>query len=157
MSPWLPKISDDYMKMSNIAKNIPRCSDDLWALPKLFKRQPFLCVVCDTELKTSQRMNCTSHSVCRRQYSCHSFTIQQIKKTEFSYLTRSRLQLHEQEIWYPASRGYIFAVWGGVQKSSLCRQQFKFLQKSGRINVKNRLFPVLDRFRALHTSCVSLT
>ena len=35
-------------------------------------------------------------------------------------------------------------------KSSLCRQPFKSVQKSGGINLKKtRFFPVLDRFRAL--------
>ena len=28
MSSWLPKISDDYVKMTNIAKNVPRCLDE---------------------------------------------------------------------------------------------------------------------------------
>ena len=37
-------------------------------------------------------------------------------------------------------------------KSSLCRQPFKLIQKSGRINLKNRLFPVLDLFGALSVS-----
>ena len=40
-------------------------------------------------------------------------------------------------------------------KSSLCQQPFKSFQKSGQINLKNRYFPVLDRFRALHESCVA--
>ena len=40
-------------------------------------------------------------------------------------------------------------------KSSLCQQPFKSFQKSGQINFKNRYFPVLDRFRALHESCVA--
>ena len=39
-------------------------------------------------------------------------------------------------------------------KSSLYRQPFKFVQKSGQINKKNSFFPVLDRFRALRESCV---
>ena len=40
-------------------------------------------------------------------------------------------------------------------KSSLCQQPFKSIQKSGRINLKNGLFPVLDQFRALHESCIA--
>jgi len=40
-------------------------------------------------------------------------------------------------------------------KSSLCQQPFKSVQKSGRINLKNRFFPVLDQFRALRESCVA--
>ena len=41
-------------------------------------------------------------------------------------------------------------------KSSLCWQLFKSVQKSGGINFKKRFFPVLDRFRALRESYVSL-
>ena len=40
-------------------------------------------------------------------------------------------------------------------KSSLCRQPFKSVQKSGQINFKNGFFPVLDRFRTLQESCVA--
>ena len=40
-------------------------------------------------------------------------------------------------------------------KSSLCRQPFKSVQKSGRINHKNGFFPLLGRFRALRESCVA--
>ena len=41
-------------------------------------------------------------------------------------------------------------------KSSLCRQLFKSVQKSGRINLKSGFFPVLDRCRALRESRTSL-
>ena len=40
-------------------------------------------------------------------------------------------------------------------KSSLCRQPFKSVQKSGRINLENGFFPVLDRFRTLPESFVA--
>ena len=40
-------------------------------------------------------------------------------------------------------------------KSSLCRQPFKSALKSGRINEKNGLFPVLYWFSALRESCVA--
>ena len=40
-------------------------------------------------------------------------------------------------------------------KSSLCQQPFKSVQKSGQIDLKNRVFPVLDRIRALSESCVA--
>ena len=40
-------------------------------------------------------------------------------------------------------------------KSSLCRQPFNSILKSGQINLKNRFFPVLDRFRALRGSCIA--
>ena len=36
-------------------------------------------------------------------------------------------------------------------KSSLCRQQLKYVQKSGRMSLKNGVFPVLDRFRVLRS------
>ena len=42
-----------------------------------------------------------------------------------------------------------------LEKSSLCEQPFKSVQKSGRINLKKRFFPVLDLFRALRESCVA--
>ena len=41
------------------------------------------------------------------------------------------------------------------EKYSLCEQPFKSVQKSGRINLKKRFFPVLDLFRALRESCVA--
>ena len=44
--------------------------------------------------------------------------------------------------------------WGA--KSSLCRRPFKSVKKSGRINKKPVFFPILDRFRALRESYVSL-
>ena len=40
-------------------------------------------------------------------------------------------------------------------KSSLCRQPFKSVQKSGQINLKNRFFPCFNRFRGLLESCVA--
>ena len=40
-------------------------------------------------------------------------------------------------------------------KSSLCRQSFKSVQKSGRKNLKKGFLPVLGRFRTLRESCVS--
>ena len=40
-------------------------------------------------------------------------------------------------------------------KSSLCWKPFKSVLKSGRINEKNGLFPLLDWFRALRESCVA--
>ena len=40
-------------------------------------------------------------------------------------------------------------------KRSLCRQPFKAVQKSGRINQKAGFFPALDRLRALRESCVA--
>ena len=40
-------------------------------------------------------------------------------------------------------------------KSSLCRQLFKSVQKSGQINLKDRFIPVFNWFRGLRESCVA--
>ena len=68
-----------------------------------------------------------------------SLTGGEFNLTEFKSLT-----LHNLTQSYPASSVYIFAVWAGLRKVASAD------------NRSNRFFPVLDRFRALRESCVSL-
>ena len=57
---------------------------------------------------------------------------------------------------YPASSGYIFAVWAVVRKVAVCWQPFKSVQKSRRLKLqKAGFFPVKDRFREFHESCLA--
>ena len=55
----------------------------------------------------------------------------------------------------PCEQRLQFRCVGWRAKSSLCRQPFKSIQKSGQINFKTGFFPVLDWFRALCESCVA--
>ena len=61
-------------------------------------------------------------------------------------------------VWHVSTlraEGTIFCCVSWRAKSSLCRQLFKSVQKSGQIKWKNGFFPVLDQFRALRESCVA--
>ena len=65
------------------------------------------------------------------------------------YINTRYLSAHT--LWAEA----IFSLCELACESSLHRQPFKSVQKSGQINLKNGLFPVLDWFRALRESCVA--
>ena len=55
----------------------------------------------------------------------------------------------------PCKQRLLFHCVSWPAKSSLCRQPFKSIQKSGRINLQKRFFPVIDRFGTLHESWVA--
>ena len=68
------------------------------------------------------------------------------------YINTSYLSAHT--LWAEAIK--LFSLCELACESSLHRQPFKSVQKSGQINLKNGLFPVLDQFRTLRESCASL-
>ena len=70
--------------------------------------------------------------------------VKSLTRGEFNLLEFESLTVHNSTQSYPASSGYIFAVWAAVWKVASAD------------NHSNGFFPVLDRFRALRESCVSL-
>ena len=162
----LPEISDDDLKMSNVAKNVPRCSDDLWALPKLFKRQQYYLVRCmwysmDTKSKLRAfwsifRENWINIYLSRTEDFVKN-ELHMPQHVQGTTLTSFVHNLANQKNWIflfdqilplvsrardlvPFKQRLHSRYVGWRAKTSLCRQSFKSVQKSGQINFKNGLF-----------------